>query len=119
LFSCQPFFASAWRDLRQGRIGMDLPVALGIGATFALSTVGTLMALFALGTSVSMVLGPWAWLRLARRKVPGAVEFVGQPGRTSGDWGVRLAGLALFASAAWALWMGLVHNTAPWCVPGA
>ena len=40
LFSCQPFFASAWRDLRQGRIGMDLPVALGIGATFVLSTLG-------------------------------------------------------------------------------
>jgi hypothetical protein len=34
----------------------------------------------------------------------------------AGDWGVRLAGLALAASSLWALWMGLVHNTAPWCV---
>ena len=35
LFSCQPFFAGAWRDLRQRRLGMDVPVALGIVVTFA------------------------------------------------------------------------------------
>jgi len=75
--------------------------------------------LFALGTSVSMLAGPWLWLRFAGRKVSGTVEFVGKPGSAPGDWGVRLAGLALCASAAWALWMGLVHDTAPWCVPGA
>ena len=64
------------------------------------------MALFALGTSVSMMAGPWLWLRMR--------------GDRTGDWGVRLAGLALAASSAWALWMGLVHDTAPWCVvPGA
>jgi len=60
------------------------------------------MALFALGTSVSMMAGPWLWLRLK--------------GPASGQWGVRLAGLALAASSFWVLWMGLVHNTAPWCV---
>ena len=60
------------------------------------------MALFALGTSVSMMAGPWLWLRLR--------------GAGSGQWGVRLAGAALAASSGWALWMGLVHNTAPWCV---
>jgi len=60
------------------------------------------MALFALGTSVSMMAGPWLWLRLR--------------GGRSGDWGMRLAGLALAASSAWALWMGLVHDAAPWCV---
>lgn len=60
------------------------------------------MALFVAGTSVSLMAGPWAWLRLRR------------PG--SGEWGMRLAGLALTASSAWALWMGLVHNTAPWCI---
>jgi sulfite exporter TauE/SafE len=63
------------------------------------------MALFALGTSVSMMAGPWLWLRL---KGPG-----------SGNWGVRLAGLALAASSFWALWMGLAHDTAPWCVAPA
>jgi hypothetical protein len=27
-----------------------------------------------------------------------------------------LAGLALAITSGWALWMGLVHNQAPWCV---
>lgn len=64
------------------------------------------MALFAVGTSVSMLLGPWLWLRLQRPV----------PNRSSGQWGIRLAGAALAASSAWALWMALAHNTAPWCV---
>ncbi|MEP6825640.1 MAG: heavy metal translocating P-type ATPase, partial [Ramlibacter sp.] len=41
LFSCGPFFGAAWRDLRRGRLGMDVPVALGIGIAFAASTVAT------------------------------------------------------------------------------
>ena len=60
------------------------------------------MALFVAGTSVSLMAGPWLWLRL---RGPG-----------SGEWGMRLAGLALASSSGWALWMGLVHNTAPWCI---
>jgi hypothetical protein len=32
-------------------------------------------------------------------------------------WGTRLAGLCLSGTAAWGLWMGLVHEQAPWCVP--
>lgn len=64
------------------------------------------MALFALGTSVSMMAGPWLWLRLRGNGTM----------RGSGDWGVRLAGLALAASSVWALWMAYAHNAAPWCV---
>ena len=60
------------------------------------------MALFALGSSVSLMAGPWLWLRLR--------------GQGSDRWAIRIAGLALLASSAWALWMGLVHNTAPWCL---
>lgn len=41
LFSSRPFFSSAWRDLRAGRIGMDVPVALGILIAFGASTAGT------------------------------------------------------------------------------
>ncbi len=67
----------------------------------ALSGAGV-MALFALGTSVSMMLAPWLWLRLR--------------GNRDGSWGVRLAGLALTASALWALWMAYAHDAAPWCV---
>ena len=33
-----------------------------------------------------------------------------------GHGGVRLAGLGLAASSGTALWLGLVHNQAPWCV---
>ena len=40
-FSCGPFFSAAWRDLVKGRISMDLPVALGIGITFAVSSAAT------------------------------------------------------------------------------
>ena len=60
------------------------------------------MALFALGSGVSLMAGPWLWLRLR--------------GQGSGQWAIRIAGLALLASSVWALWMGLVHNTAPWCL---
>jgi Cu2+-exporting ATPase len=41
LFSCQPYFAGAWRDLRGGRVGMDVPVALGIAIAFGASTAAT------------------------------------------------------------------------------
>ena len=60
------------------------------------------MALFALGSSVSLLVGPWVLLRFGNRG--------------NGAWGMRLAGLALAATSAWALWMGLAHDTAPWCV---
>ena len=41
LFSCRPFFSNAWRDLMRRGISMDLPVAIGIGVTFAVSTAAT------------------------------------------------------------------------------
>ena len=41
LFSCTPFFSNALRDLRKRSISMDLPVALGIIITFAVSTAAT------------------------------------------------------------------------------
>lgn len=36
-YSAAPFFRGAWRDLRLARVGMDVPVALGIGAAFGAS----------------------------------------------------------------------------------
>ncbi len=41
LFSCRPLFASALRDLRNRRVGMDVPVALGILIAFGASSVAT------------------------------------------------------------------------------
>lgn len=40
-FSSGPFFQSAWRDLKQGRIGMDTPVSIGILVTFVVSSAAT------------------------------------------------------------------------------
>lgn len=90
-----------WALLPCGLLYSALLVAALAGGPLAGAMV---MALFALGTSVSMLAGPWLWLRL-RGAAPG-----------DGQYGVRLAGAALAASAAWALWMGLVHDQAPWCL---
>lgn len=88
-----------WTFLPCGLLYSALLVAALTGSAVEGAVV---MALFALGTSVSMTVGAWLWLRLG--------------GQGSGDWGVRLAGLALAASSVWALWMGFAHNAAPWCV---
>jgi len=37
-YAAAPFFAGAWRDLRGRRLGMDVPVALGLGVAFGAST---------------------------------------------------------------------------------
>jgi sulfite exporter TauE/SafE len=88
-----------WTFLPCGLLYSALLVAALTGSAFEGAGV---MALFALGTSVSMMAGPWLWLRLR--------------GNHGGDWGMRLAGLALAASSVWALWMAFAHNAAPWCV---
>ncbi|MBK0393915.1 heavy metal translocating P-type ATPase [Ramlibacter algicola] len=51
-FSCWPFFASALRDLRHGRIGMDVPVALGILIAFGASSLATIDPTGPLGRDV-------------------------------------------------------------------
>ncbi len=40
-YSAWPFFQGAWRDLKLHRAGMDVPVALGIGAAYVASIYGT------------------------------------------------------------------------------
>lgn len=87
-----------WTFLPCGLLYSALLVAALTGSALEGALV---MALFALGTSVSMMAGPWLWLRLG--------------GTGTGDWGVRLAGLVLAASSVWALWMAFAHDSAPWC----
>ncbi len=83
LFSCGPFFQQAWGDLRQRRVSMDLPVALGIAITFGISTVGTFEPLGPFGREVYfdsltmfvffLLSGRWLELRL-RDRTAGALE---------------------------------------------
>ncbi|HEY9100358.1 MAG TPA: heavy metal translocating P-type ATPase [Thiobacillus sp.] len=42
LYSAWPFFIGAWRDLKRHMLGMDVPVALGVGTAFIASVYGTL-----------------------------------------------------------------------------
>ena len=42
LFASRVFFTSAWRDLSNRRVGMDVPVALGIGIAFTASVAHTI-----------------------------------------------------------------------------
>jgi Cu2+-exporting ATPase len=41
-YSAAPFFRNAWNELRAGRLGVDLPVSLGLASAFAASMVATL-----------------------------------------------------------------------------
>ncbi len=82
-FSCGPFFTAAWRDLAQRRISMDLPVALGMGLTFAVSTLGTFDPKGPFGHEVYfdsltmfvffLLTGRWLELRL-RDRTAGALD---------------------------------------------
>ena len=91
-----------------GVAGALLPCGLWYSAAMVAALAGSVtggaavMALFALGSGLTLWLGPWLLLRL------------GRSGR--GAWGMRLAGLALLLTSAWGLWMGLMHDQAPWCV---
>lgn len=40
-YSAAPFFRNAWRDIKLRRVGMDVPVALGVGAAFLASCWAT------------------------------------------------------------------------------
>ncbi|MFZ1446342.1 MAG: heavy metal translocating P-type ATPase, partial [Candidatus Dechloromonas phosphoritropha] len=42
-YSAAPFFRNAWRDLGLRRVGMDVPVALGVGTAFVASCWATFM----------------------------------------------------------------------------
>ncbi len=42
LYSAQPFMAGAWRDIRNHRLGMDVPVAAAVVIAFSASVLATL-----------------------------------------------------------------------------
>ncbi|MBT0570662.1 sulfite exporter TauE/SafE family protein [Curvibacter sp. CHRR-16] len=124
---------SVWQRLRRhlGRAGQGAPLLLGAlwafmpcGLLYSALLVAALansvwagagaMGAFAVGTSLAMGLWPWFWQSVRRWGGFAAA------GNRSGVWGIRLAGAGLACLSAWALWMGLVHAQAPWClVPSA
>jgi len=112
---------SLWRKARPvlTRLGPRAPMVLGVGWAFmpcgllysALLVASlsanvfegaAIMALFSLGTSISLTAAPWLLLRLR--------------GGQSGAWAIRLAGLALALTSGWALWMGLTNPTGLFCL---
>jgi sulfite exporter TauE/SafE len=62
------------------------------------------MALFAIGSGISLGLAPSALRRL---------QELGN--RLRKDWGTRIAGGLLASTAAGALWMDVAHRVAEWC----
>lgn len=82
-FSCGPFFSNAWRDVLARRVSMDLPVAMGMLITFAVSTAGTFEPQGVFGREVYfdsltmfvffLLAGRWMELRL-RDQTAGALE---------------------------------------------
>ena len=112
---------SVWRKARPvlNKLGAKAPFILGVawalmpcGLLYSALLVASLsanawegaliMALFSIGTSVSLTAGPWLLLRLR--------------GGQSGSWAIRLAGLALAATSGWALWMGVTNPTGLFCL---
>jgi sulfite exporter TauE/SafE len=110
-----------WRKARPVlvRLGARAPIVLGLawalmpcGLLYSALLVASLsanafegagiMALFSMGTSISLTVAPWLLLRLR--------------GGQSGAWGIRLAGLALAATSGWALWMGVTNPTGLFCM---
>lgn len=83
LFSAAPFFSGCWAALRRGRIGMDVPVALGIAVAFTASSVTTFAPNGPLGADayfdsltmfVALLLAA-RWLELrARHRAAAALE---------------------------------------------
>ena len=112
---------SVWRKARPvlNKLGAKAPFILGVawalmpcGLLYSALLVASLsanawegaliMALFSIGTSVSLTAGPWLLLRLR--------------GGQSGSWAIRLAGFALAATSGWALWMGVTNPTGLFCL---
>ncbi len=62
------------------------------------------MALFAAGSGIGMVLGPWLMLRIHDRF-----------NHWRQDWGTRLAGFVLAVVAGWAVWMNMMGGVGEFC----
>ena len=83
LYACGPFFRNAWRDIKWRRVGMDTPVALGIGAAFLASLWATIVNqghvyYDSINMFVFFLLGGRYLELLARQKALRATEELGR-----------------------------------------
>jgi P-type Cu2+ transporter len=81
VYSAAPFFRGAWRDVAHLRLGMDVPVALGVGAAFAASAWATLTGIGVVYyDSVTMFIALLLIARygelVARQRAGAAIELV-------------------------------------------
>ncbi|MEP6824402.1 MAG: sulfite exporter TauE/SafE family protein [Ramlibacter sp.] len=122
----QPLWAAAagrlaWARIRQmaaapggvfatGALWAFMPCGLLYSALLVSSLSGgplggaLCMALFALGSGISLALAPWLFARLQQAG-----------NRWRQDWGTRAAGGLLALAAAFSLWADLMHRVAVWC----
>ncbi|MFM8502127.1 MAG: heavy metal translocating P-type ATPase [Fluviibacter sp.] len=82
-YACGPFFRNAWRDIKFRRVGMDTPVALGIGAAFVASVWATIINhghvyYDSINMFVFFLLGGRYLELLARQKALRATEELGR-----------------------------------------
>lgn len=111
----RPFAAARGGVFATGALWAFMPCGLLYSALLVASLSGgpldgaLAMALFALGSGISLAFAP---ALLARLRDAG--------NRLRQDWGTRVAGLLLVLAAAWALWADMAHRIAVWCgvVPG-
>jgi sulfite exporter TauE/SafE len=108
-FQASPIASHRFAPLGLGVLWAFMPCGLLYSAVLIAGLTASglegavVMAAFALGSSVSLIAGPWLWLRLKNTT-------------RTGQWGVRVAGLLLILTSSWALWMGVFHNQLPWCM---
>jgi sulfite exporter TauE/SafE len=110
----RPLAGGTWLGvLATGMLWVALPCGL-LYSALMLASLGNgplqgagLMALFALGSGLSLLLGPWLWQRLRWSG--------GSSGGARQAWGARLAGVLLAVVAAQALWSDLIRQIDAWC----
>lgn len=98
---------AAWALLPCGLLQSALVVATLAGDAAGGAVV---MAAFATGSGLMLLVGPLAWSRLVQRFSAGRGGRSGITGWSANAvearWPIRLAGAMLMAAAAWALWHG-------------
>jgi hypothetical protein len=114
---------------RAARLGAGACATQSLGSLVAPLGLGVAWALAAVRLAVLGAAGGGAGRRGGRRgrhglvcrghqRVAGggAVAAAAAGPVVDGAWSMRVAGLALIADLGLGLWMGLVHDQAPWCV---